>query len=117
MEVRHQIGVILLLMFPFWGKSDKSLCNENAQLNDPRKEYRVEIANFRLNDTIEEETVLKEVTEGQGYAILSGLYHDEDIKHARETIVYLISTQGSKATHFQVRLRDYLQNNFRLSVC
>ena len=47
---------------------------------------------------------MKEVTEGAGYYILKGLFQKEDIRHARETILYLISKQGKKATHFQVRL-------------
>ena len=33
---------------------------------------------------------------------IAGLFEDEDIIHARETIHYLISKQGDKATHFQV---------------
>ena len=57
---------------------------------------------FALNETIEENEVYKEITEGLGFKILNGLFDDEDIKHARETILYLIGKQGNKATHFQV---------------
>ena len=35
---------------------------------------------------------------------LKGLFDPEDIKHARDTILYLISKQGAKATHFQVKV-------------
>ena len=57
---------------------------------------------FALNETIEENEVYKEITEGLGFKILPGLFDDEDIKHARDTILYLIGKQGNKATHFQV---------------
>ena len=40
---------------------------------------------------------------GDGYVILKGLFAPDDIKHARETILYLIGKQGAKATHFQVK--------------
>ena len=33
---------------------------------------------------------------------MAGLFEDGDIVHAKETIHYLISKQGDKATHFQV---------------
>ena len=35
---------------------------------------------------------------------LKGLFEPEEIKHARDTILYLISKQGAKATHFQVKV-------------
>ena len=57
---------------------------------------------FALNETIEKNEVYKEITKGLGFKILPGLFNDEDIKHARDTILYLIGKQGNKATHFQV---------------
>ena len=46
---------------------------------------------------------------------IAGLFEDEDIVHARETIHYLISKQGDKATHFQVivPLFKLLKNHWR----
>jgi hypothetical protein len=67
-----------------------------------RSVYQVDSTKFSLNQSIDEDDVMKEITEGNGYQILSGLYSPEDIDHARQTILYLIGKQGSKATHFQV---------------
>ena len=49
---------------------------------------------------------------------IAGLFEDEDIVHARETIHYLISKQGDKATHFQVivPLFKLLKNHWRSSL-
>jgi len=68
---------------------------------DPRKKYDCVVENFIHNNTIVENEVLDEILRGDGFVILSGLFEDEDIVHARETIHYLISKQGDKATHFQ----------------
>ena len=64
--------------------------------------YQVDLRAFKKNSSINIEEVVKEVTEGNGYYILKGLFDADDIRHARETILYLISKQGKKATHFQV---------------
>ena len=71
-----------------------------------RETYDVDLSTFNFNSSIEEEKVYNEVIEGIGYDILKGLFDPLEIKHARETILYLISKQGSKATHFQVCLID-----------
>ena len=63
---------------------------------------------FVFNETIEENEVYKEITEGLGYKILPGLFNNEDIKHARDAILYLIGKQGNKATHFQVKELKHL---------
>ena len=59
-------------------------------------------------ESIEEEKVYNEVIQGIGYDILKGLFDPLEIRHARETILYLISKQGSKATHFQVCLSSLI---------
>ena len=64
--------------------------------------YRVDLNAFKKNSSINIEEVVKEITEGNGYYILKGLFEADDIRHARDTILYLISKQGKKATHFQV---------------
>ena len=64
--------------------------------------YRVDLSTFKKNSSIDIEEVVKEVTEGNGYYILKGLFDADDIRHARDAILYLISKQGKKATHFQV---------------
>ena len=69
-----------------------------------RETYDVDLSTFNFNSSIEEEKVYTEVIQGIGYDILKGLFDPLEIKHARETILYLISKQGSKATHFQVCL-------------
>ena len=66
--------------------------------------YQVDLRSFKKNSSININEVVKEVTEGAGYYILKGLFEKDDVEHARQTILYLISKQGKKATHFQVRL-------------
>ena len=61
------------------------------------------MTNFQSNESINEDQALEEILKGDGYVILKGLFAPEDIKHARETILYLIGKQGAKATHFQVK--------------
>ncbi len=68
-----------------------------------RSLYNVDLSEFAKNDTIDEDEVIREITEGQGFDVMSGLFTDEDIQHARDTVHYLIGLQGSKATHFQVK--------------
>ena len=46
--------------------------------------------------------IIKEITTGKGYVIIPQLFSPKDIEHARNTTLYLIKTQGDKATHFQV---------------
>ena len=70
----------------------------------------MDLPNFSYNESIVEDEIFKEITEGLGYQIMSGLFDLDDIKHARETILYLISKQGSKATHFQVRIFNFIMN-------
>ena len=67
-----------------------------------REDYRVDLTNFWQNESIDKDLVFKEIIEGEGYVVIKGLFDPDDIKHARETILYLINKQGSKATHFQV---------------
>ena len=67
-----------------------------------RSVYKVDLGNFQTNSSIDIDEVVKEITIGNGYVILKGLFHHEDIQHARDTILYLIQKQGKKATHFQV---------------
>ena len=67
-----------------------------------RSVYRVDLKSFQKNSSINVDEVVNAITEGDGYYILKGLFEPEDIQHARETILYLISKQGKKATHFQV---------------
>ena len=62
--------------------------------------------NFQINPSINIDEVVNNVTLGDGYAILKGLFDQDDINHAKETILYLISRQGAKATHFQVLAPD-----------
>ena len=73
-----------------------------------REIYDVDLSTFNFNSSIEEEKVYNEVIQGIGYDILKGLFDPLEIKHARETILYLISKQGSKATHFQVCLSSLI---------
>ena len=65
--------------------------------------YQVELGSFQRNLSINIDEAVKNITIGDGYVILKGLFSKEDIQHTRETILYLISKQGNKATHFQVR--------------
>ena len=60
------------------------------------------MGSFQQNLSIDIDEAVKNITIGDGYVILKGLFKKEDIDHARETILYLISKQGVKATHFQV---------------
>ena len=60
---------------------------------------------FEVHKGMNVSFVVKEITEGQGFFVLPQLFSDEDIRHAKETILYLIRQQGSKATHFQVSIR------------
>ena len=59
-----------------------------------------------MNDFVQSELdlnkVIDEITTGKGYMMLPQLFTPEDIEHARQTTLYLIKTQGKKATHFQV---------------
>ena len=71
-----------------------------------RKEFFVDLENFQINPSINIDEVVNNVTLGDGYAILKGLFDQDDINHAKETILYLISRQGTKATHFQVLAPD-----------
>ena len=80
-----------------------------------RETYDVDLSTFNFNSSIEEEKVYNEVIQGIGYDILKGLFDPLEIKHARETILYLISKQGSKATHFQVCLSSFI--NFNIKPC
>ena len=84
----------------------------NSTLNEKhiyfRETYDVDLSTFNFNSSIEEEKVYNEVIQGIGYDILKGLFDPLEIKHARETILYLISKQGSKATHFQVCLSSLI---------
>ena len=72
----------------------------------PRNKYFVDLENFQINSSINIDEVVNNVTLGDGYAILKGLFDEDDMKHAKETILYLISKQGAKATHFQVLASD-----------
>merc|ERR1712223_1485371 len=74
---------------------------DDEKSEDPRTEYLVDLENFQINSSINIDEVVNNVTLGDGYAILKGLFDQDDIKHAEETILYLISRQGAKATHFQ----------------
>ena len=49
-------------------------------------------------------SILNEIKFGKGFIVLPELFSPDDIDHARQTTLYLINTQGNKATHFQVRL-------------
>ena len=82
--------------------------NSNRTIIDfPRRnKYFVDLENFQINSSINIDEVVNNVTLGDGYAILKGLFDQEDINHAKETILYLISRQGAKATHFQVLTPD-----------
>ena len=60
------------------------------------------MTNFWKNESIDEHLLFKDIIEGEGYVIIKGLFDPDDIKHARDTILYLIGKQGNKATHFQV---------------
>ena len=62
----------------------------------------VDLSDFLHNTSVDVEQAVKEITTGDGYVILKGLFSKSDIQHAQETILYLISNQGKKATHFQV---------------
>ena len=46
--------------------------------------------------------IIKEITTGKGYLIIPQLFSPQDIGQARDATLYLIKTQGKKATHFQV---------------
>ena len=77
-------------------------CTEELQkLTDPRSTFEVNLNSFKLNKNIETKNVIKVITEGQGFDILSDLFEPQEIQHAKDTIHYLIQKQGSKATHFQ----------------
>ena len=62
----------------------------------------VDMGNFEKNSSIDIAEVIQTITTKDGYVILKGLFNSQDIQHARKTILYLISKQGRKATHFQV---------------
>ena len=64
--------------------------------------YTVDFRHYENNCSINVDNLVKTITKGDGYVILKGLFSKTDIQHARETILYLISKQGKKATHFQV---------------
>ena len=66
----------------------------------------MDLENYQINSSINIDEVVNNVTLGDGYAILKGLFDQDDIKNAKETILYLISRQGAKATHFQVLAPD-----------
>jgi hypothetical protein len=66
--------------------------------------YQVDLGSFQKNLSINIDEAVNNITIGDGYVILKGLFNKEDIQHARESILYLISKQGNKATHFQVPL-------------
>ena len=67
--------------------------------------YNVDMDDF-LQTELELAEIIKEITTGKGYVILPQLFSPQDIEHARNTTLYLIRTQGEKATHFQVSLDD-----------
>lgn len=76
-------------------EDNKNACNTA----DPRLSYNV-INDFTLPN-VDIEDVVNEITSGEGFVILPRLFSPAEIKHARELILYLIQTQGKKATHFQ----------------
>ena len=92
------LTVVIALYINF---ANSTSCDE-PKLTDPRTEFHVDLNNFRLNKDISTKNVIEIITEGQGFDILSGLFEPEEIQHAKDTILYLIQKQGSKATHFQV---------------
>ncbi|CAH1780369.1 unnamed protein product [Owenia fusiformis] len=67
---------------------------------DPREAYTVKLE-YEGTDTSDVKDIVNELTLGPGHVKLSGLFSKDDVDNARDTIMYLAETQGSRATHFQ----------------
>ena len=69
-----------------------------------RLKYNVNVEDFIRPEKLDIAEIIEEVTSGKGYFMIPQLFSPQDIEHARNTTLYLIDTQGEKATHFQVNL-------------
>ena len=72
--------------------------SEYMNFNYPQR-FKNNVKDSDLAQLFEEATKLKNFLKLSHF---QGLFDPEEIKHARDTILYLISKQGAKATHFQV---------------
>ncbi len=60
---------------------------------------------FEQPEDLNVDAIISEMSTGKGFVIVSGLFTEEEIRSAKDTVMYLISKEGRKATHFQVSLQ------------
>ena len=96
--------LVLLIWFTLFFQSilaSEEYCNrETCPSKDPRLSYKVNMTDFPLLN-VDIETLYTEIVSGSGYVIIPSAFSSADISHAREVILYLLSKQGDKASHFQ----------------
>ncbi len=64
--------------------------------------FDVDMSSFSRPADLDVDSVIREMSSGDGFVILRGLFTQGEIRSAKETVMYLVRKEGRKATHFQV---------------